>query len=144
MAKLLYFIIVVVFIEIVNVSKVIAHDEDLENLLLSLQDCVERIDRNEFPGSFNFLEHLRDRLEGYIRIIMAISLVLNNLQVAITPLIANLLSLLREKLQALRTQISVCSDQTTRHCRIPPQVASSGGRRRYIITAEQMEVLCST
>jgi hypothetical protein len=51
---------VVVFIEIVNVSKCIAHDEDLENLLLSLQDCVERTDRNEFPGNFNFLEHLRD------------------------------------------------------------------------------------
>ena len=87
MAKLLY-LIIVVFIEIVNVSQCIAHDEDLENLLLSLQDCVERIDRNEFPGNFNFLEHLRDRLEGYIRIIMAISLVLTNRQVAITPLIS--------------------------------------------------------
>ncbi len=71
MATLLYLIIV----EIINVSKCIAHDEDLENLLLSLLDCVERIDRNEFPGNFNFLEHLRDRPEGYIRIEMAISLV---------------------------------------------------------------------
>jgi hypothetical protein len=68
-----------------NVSRAIAHDEDLENLLLSLQERIKWIDRNEFPGSFNFLEHLRDRLQGYNRIIMAFSLVLSNLQVAITP-----------------------------------------------------------
>ena len=42
----------------------IAHEEDLENFLLSLRDCLERIDRNEFPGNINFLEHFRDRLEG--------------------------------------------------------------------------------
>ena len=142
MAKVLYFI--VVFIEIASISRDIAHDEDLENMLLSLQECLERIDRNEFPGNMNFLEYLRDRLEGYIRIIMAISLVLNNQEVAITPLIVNLLSLLREKLQVLRSQISTSSDQTARHCRIPPQSASSGGRRTYIITAEQIEVLRST
>jgi hypothetical protein len=47
-----------------NVSRAIAHDEDLENLLLSLQDSIKWIDGNEFPGSFNFLEHLRDRLQG--------------------------------------------------------------------------------
>ena len=58
----------------------IAHEEDLENFLLSLRDCLERIDRNEFPGNINFLEHFRDRLEGYIRIIMAISLVVSNLK----------------------------------------------------------------
>ena len=142
MAKVLYFI--VVFIEIVSISRAIAHDEDLENMLLSLQECLERIDRNDFPGNINFLEYLRDRLEGYIRIIMAISLVLSNQQVAITPLIVNLLSLLREKLQVLRSQISISTDQTTRRCRIPPQSASSGGRRRYIITADQIEVLRST
>ena len=56
----------------------IAHEEDLENFLLSLRDCLERIDRNEFPGNINFLEHFRDRLEGYIRII--ISLVVSNLK----------------------------------------------------------------
>ena len=142
MAKVLYFI--VVFIEIVSISRDIAHDEDLENMLLSLQECLERIDRNEFPGNMNFLEYLRDRLEGCIRIIMAISLVLSNQEVAITPLIVNLLSLLREKLPVLRSQISTSSDQTARYCRIPPQSASSGGRRRYIITAEQIEVLRST
>ncbi len=58
------YLIIVVFIEIVNVSKCIAHDEDLENLLLSLQDCVERIDRNQFPGNFNFLEHFLTVLRG--------------------------------------------------------------------------------
>jgi hypothetical protein len=143
MATLLY-LMVVVFIEIVNISKCIAHDEDLENLLLSLQDCVERTDRNEFPGIFNFFEHLRDCLEEYIRIIMPISLVLTNRQAAIMPLIANLLNSLREEFQTLRTQISVCSDQTAERCRIPPQATSSGGRRRYIITAEQIEVLHNT
>ena len=77
MAKLLWFIIVFIF----NCSKLaIAHEEDLENFLLSLRDCLERIDRNEFPGNINFLEHFRDRLEGYIRIIMAISLVVSNLK----------------------------------------------------------------
>ena len=35
----------------------IAHEEDLENFLLSLRDCLERINRNEFPGNINFLEH---------------------------------------------------------------------------------------
>ena len=75
---------------------------------------------------------------------MAISLVLTNRQAAITPLIGNLLNSLREKLQTLRTQISVCSDQTAERCRIPPQATSSGGRRRYIITAEQIEVLRNT
>ena len=58
----------------------IAHGEDLENVFLSLRDCLEQIDRNEFPGNINFLEHFRDRLEGYIRIIMAISLVVSNLK----------------------------------------------------------------
>lgn len=118
MAMVLYFV-VIVFIEIVNVSRAFALDEDLENMLLSLHECVGRIDRNEFPGNINFLEHLRDRLEGYNRIIMAISLVLSNPQVAIMPLIANLLSLLREKLQGLRSQINVSSDQMARRCRMP-------------------------
>ena len=69
MAKLLWFIIVF-----------IAHEEDLENFLLSSRDCLERIDRNEFPGNISFLERFRDRLEGYIRIIMAIPLVVSNLK----------------------------------------------------------------
>ena len=77
MAKLLWFISVFIF----NCPKlVIAHEEDLENFLLSLRDCLERIDRNEFPGNINILEYFRDRLEGYIRIIMAISLVVSNLK----------------------------------------------------------------
>ena len=77
MAKLLWFIIVFIF----NCSKLaIAHEEDLENFLLSLRDCLERIDRNEFPGNISFLELFCDRLEGYIRIIMAISLVVSNLK----------------------------------------------------------------
>ena len=58
----------------------IALGEDLENVFLSLRDCLERIDRNEFSGNINFLEHFRDRLEGYIQIIMAISLVVSNLK----------------------------------------------------------------
>lgn len=37
------------------------------------------------------------------------------------------------------------SDETAGRCRTPPKAISSGGRRRYIITAEQiLEVLCST
>ena len=144
MAKLLWFIIVFIF----NCSKLaIAHEEDLENFLLSLRDCLERIDRNEFSGNINFLEHFRDRLEGYIRIVMAIYLVISNLQVAIGPLIANLLHCLREILQDLRTQIEVCNDDEARvrTRRIPAQLdTSSGGRRRYIISAEQIEVLRNT
>ena len=144
MAKLLWFIIVFIF----NCSKLaIAHEEDLENFLLSLRDCLERIDRDEFPGNINFLEHFRDRLEGYIRIIMAISLVISNLQVAIGPLIANLLHCLREILQDLRTQIEVCNDDEARvrTRRIPAQLdTSSRSRRRYIISAEQIEVLRNT
>lgn len=126
-----------------NVSRAV--DEDLENLLLSIQHCIERIDRNDILGNFNFLEHLCDRLEGHIRIIMAISLVLRNQQHPISPLIANLLNILREKLQFLRTQITLCNEQVAIRCRIPvPQEASSGGRRRYIVTADQIEELRST
>ena len=39
MAQVLYFIVV---LEIVSISRAIAHDEDLENMLLSLQECLER------------------------------------------------------------------------------------------------------
>ena len=47
MVKLLWFIIVFIF----SCSKLaIAHEEDLENFLLSLRDCLERIGRNEFLG----------------------------------------------------------------------------------------------
>ena len=63
---------------------------------------------------------------------------------AIGPLIANLLHCLREILQDLWTQIEVCNDDEARvrTRRILAQLdTSSGGRRRYIISAEQIEVL---
>ena len=67
---------------------------------------------------------------------------------AIGSLIANLLHCLREILQDLWTQIEgVCNDDEARvrTRRILAQLdTSSGGRRRYIISAEQIEVLRNT
>ena len=66
---------------------------------------------------------------------------------AIGSLIANLLHCLREILQDLWTQIEVCNDDEARVLtrRILAQLdTSSGGRRRYIISAEQIEVLRNT
>ena len=75
---------------------------------------------------------------------MAIYVVVSNVQAAIRPLIANFLQALREILQNVRTQIETCGEEAARLRTIPDQATSSGGRRRYIISAEQIEVLRST
>lgn len=141
MALLVYFAILLIF----NASNVgNANDQDLEDFLLSLEECLERIESNEFPGNIRFLEYLHDRLEGHIQIIVAISLVLGNFHMEITLLIQNFLHTLREKLHNIRNQIANCNDENTVLRNVPSQAISSGGRRRYIITAEQIEVLRST
>lgn len=53
---------------------------------------------------------------------------------------------LREKLRDLREMIINCNEQVTDilHRPIPPQERSTRGRRGYIITLQQIEVLRST
>ena len=87
-----------------------AQDEDLEYFLLSLQDCVTRIERNAAPENPRYLEYLHDRLEGHMQIVVAISLVLDNLQgfQGLKDMLENLLQSLWELLQDIRNKITSC------------------------------------
>ena len=57
-----------------------ANIEELQSFLLSIQDCMNRIEQSTAPENDRTLKYLRDRLEGYIQIVLAISLVLTNVQ----------------------------------------------------------------
>ena len=52
--------------------------EELERFLLSIQDCVSRIEQGTVPGNERNLEYLHDSLEGFVQIVAAFSLVLTN------------------------------------------------------------------
>ena len=104
---------------------------------MSLEECLVR--------NIRVLEYLHDRLEGHIQIIIAISLVVNNFQVAIKRLIQNVLHTLREKRQDIRNRIANCNDKNTVLRNVPLKpLALDGDEDTCIITAEQIEVLRST
>ena len=124
-----------------------ANDEDLENFLLSLDQCLLQIDEyNEEPGNIRVLEYLYERLEGNIQIIMAISLMLRRFVdgLPIQVLVESLLESLRAKLQILWEKIARYQEPIRTQHSVPAQEQSTGGRRRYIVPLERIEVLRST
>ncbi len=124
-----------------------ANDEDLENFLLSLDQCLLQIEENnEEPGNIRVLEYLYERLEGNIQIIMAISLILRRFVngFPIQILVESLLLSLRERLQYLWEKIVRYREPVTNQHSVPDREQSTGGRRRYIVPLERIEVLRST
>ena len=109
---------------------------------------MNRIEQSTAPENDRTLEYLRNRLEGYIQIVLSISLVLTNVQGFLTAktLIEHLWQSLREQLHHIRERLAYCRQNSAVFPRSPLQSeGSSGGRpNRYHITAEQIEVLRST
>ena len=124
-----------------------ANEEDLENFLLSLDQCLLQIDEyNEEPGNIRVLEYLYERLEGNIQIIMAISLMLRRFVdgLPIQVLVESLLESLRAKLQILWEKIARYQEPIRTQHSVPAQEQNTGGRRRCIVPLERIEVLRST
>ena len=92
------------------------------------------------------LEYLYERLEGNIQIIMAISLMLRRFVdgLPIQVLVESLLESLRAKLQILWEKIARYQEPIRIQHSVPAQEQSTGGRRRYIVPLERIEVLRST
>ena len=119
--------------------------EELQSFLLSLLRCISRIEENDSPADDNNWEYLYDRLEGHIQIVAAFSLLLANIHglLEIKALIENLLQNLLGMLYNIKEKISIsCVELDNR--RVPPRERSSGGRPKYLITAEQIDLLRST
>ena len=74
--------------------------EDLERFLLSIQDCISHIEHCTTSGNDRNMVYIHDRLEGFVEIIAAFSLVLANVQsfLEIKVLIDDLSHSLRELL----------------------------------------------
>ena len=70
---------------------------------------VTRIERNAALENPRYLEYLRDRLEGHMQIVVAISLVLDNLQgfQELKDMFENLLQSFWELLQDIRNKITL-------------------------------------
>ena len=138
--------IFVIFVWLCLAIRIGANDEELEAFLLSLDQCLAHIEENEERSNVQIFEYLYDRLEGYIQIIVTISLVLRRSSYGsfIQMLVNTLLQLLRERLSTLREQIVNCSDTDILIHPVLPQETSTGGRRRYIVSSDQIEVLGST
>lgn len=123
-------------------------DEELQNFFLSLQDCLERIETNELSSNFNLLEYFTDRLEDFIQILTAMSLVIaNDETLIIGQLVGRLLDILMAKIDYLRAELNASNEETARVGRAQrqrQQESSSGGRRRFSIAQEQIEILRST
>lgn len=124
-----------------------ANDEDLENFLSTLDQCLRQIEEHiAEPGNIGVLQYLYERLEGNIQIIMAISLILrrfvNGLPIHI--LVESFLRSLRVTLQVLREKIEMHQEPVQAQVLVSALEESTGGRRRYIVPREQVEVLRST
>ena len=120
--------------------------EDLERFLLSIQDCISHIERCTAPGNDRNIEYMHDRLEGFVQIIAAFSLVLANVPgyLEIKVLIDDLLHSLRELLNHIRDKIAASFQVSAEFRSVPSRERSSLGRPKYNITAEQIDVLRST
>ena len=83
---------------------------ELQSFLLSIQDCINRIEQSTAPENDRTLESLRDRLEGYIQIVLAMSLVLTYVQgfLTVKMLIEHLWQSLREQLHHTRERLADC------------------------------------
>ena len=67
----------VAFLYIVVVLQVAdGNVEDLERFLLSTLNCISHIERCTAPGNDRNMEYIHDRLEGFVEMIAAFSLVL--------------------------------------------------------------------
>ena len=120
--------------------------EDLERFLLSIQDCISYIERCTAPGNDRNMECKHDRLEGFVEIIAAFSLVLANVQgfLEIKVLVDDLPHFLRELLNHIRHKNTASFQVSAEFRSVPYRERSSLGRPKYNITAERIDVLRST
>ena len=120
--------------------------EDLERFLLSIQDCISYIERCTAPGNDRNMECKHDRLEGFVEIIAAFSLVLANVQgfLEIKVLVDDLPHFLRELLNHIRYKNAASFQVSAKFRSVPYREKSSLGRPKYNITAERIDVLRST
>ena len=120
--------------------------EDLERFLLSIQDCISHIERCTAPGNERKMECKHDRLEGFVEIIAAFSLVLANVQgfLEIKVLVDDLPHFLRELLNHIRYKNAASFQVSAKFRSVPYREKSSLGRPKYNITAERIDVLRST
>ena len=84
--------------------------EELQSFLLSIQDCINPIEQSTAPENDRTLEYFCDGLEGYLQIVLAISLVLTNVQgfLTVKMLIEHLWPSLREQLHHIRERLADC------------------------------------
>ena len=147
MAVSILLMFITVFYAFVLIQFTEGNIEELQSFLLSIQDCINRIEQSTAPENDRTLEYLRDRLEGYIQIVLSISLVLTKVQgfLTVKMLIEHLWQSLREQLHHIRERLADCRQIRAVFPRSPLQSErSSGGRPKYHITAEQIDVLRST
>ena len=135
--------ILVMFIAVLYAFVLIQFTEgniaELQSFLLSIQDCIIRIEQSTAPENDRTLEFLRDRLEGYIQIVLAISLVLTKIQgfLTVKMLIEHLWQSLRGQLHHIRKRLANCRQISAVFPRSSLQSeGNSGGRPKYHITAE--------
>ena len=112
--------------------------EDLERFLFSIQDCISHIERRTAPGNERKMECKHDRLEGFVEIIAAFSLVLANVQgfLEIKVLVDDLPHFLRELLNHIRYKNAASFQVSAKFRSVPYRAKSSQGRPKYNITAE--------
>ena len=143
----MFIMFIAVFYAFVLIQFTEGNIEELQSFLLAIQDCINRIEQSTAPENDRTLEYLRDRLKGYIQIVLAISLVLTKVQgfLTVKVLIEHLWQSLREQPHHTRERLAYCRQIRAVFPRSPLQSeGSSGGRPKYHITAEQIDVLRST
>ena len=76
MAVCRFYVYIAALCAVVVIQVAEGNVEELERFLLSIQDSLSHIERGTAPGNDRYLEYLHDRLEGFVQIVAAFSLVL--------------------------------------------------------------------
>ena len=118
----------------------------MESRIIIIQDCISYIERCTAPRNDRNMECKHDRLEGFVEIIAAFSLVLANVQgfLEIKVLVDDLPHFLRELLNHIRHKNTASFQVSAEFRSVPYRERSSLGRPKYNITAERIDVLRST
>ena len=120
------FVYIAIFYAVVVLQVSEGNVEELERFLLSIQDCLSRIEQGTAPGNDRNLEYLHDSLEGFVQIVAAFSLVLTHVHgfLEIKVLIDDLLQCLRELLNHIREEIANSLEHSAELRRVPSREKS--------------------
>jgi len=145
--RVVFVLLVVIFVIMFQFLPVVAHDRELERFLLSLQECISNAISNAM-SNVNvydpcYIEHVLGRLEEHTQILLAISFVLANQQgfTTLKALLQDLLSHLYQLVEEQRSKLDRINLESGTASRSQLQSESSGGRPKFIIPKEQMEEL---